>query len=147
MPLYMIGYNNGLWIISDSNSPLNVGKYDAAGFTEDLVILGNYAYVSGFTKETLTIVDIYDPNNPTYVGGIFHRGFAEGMNISGDYAYVANGINIVIFDISAPNNPAYFGESDTFGYAYDIAISDNYAHVTAAGNGFLVFRIIDSPPP
>jgi hypothetical protein len=112
--------------ISDPAHPVEISHYisNVSGSAKDLIIRGNYAYL---TEDRLTIVDIANPLNPFEVASV-DLGFVEAgyqLAISGDYAYMGN---LRIFDISDPGFPfevlRYFGESSP-----GVAVSGNFVHL------------------
>jgi hypothetical protein len=48
------------------------GNYDTDGFSLDVAVSGNYAYIADYDN-SLVIVDISDPSSPEFVGAIIVR--------------------------------------------------------------------------
>lgn len=96
------GVNDALIILdlSDQAAPYEVGRCYLGQFME-VVVKGNYAYVTGWG---LKVVDISDPTNPYVVRqNLVH--FPVGIpSVKGDYLFVG-GMELYVFDISVPDDP------------------------------------------
>ncbi|MBA7623253.1 hypothetical protein ES703_30647 [subsurface metagenome] len=118
--------------IVDISSPTNPYQVASLGFPDgyqlfDVVVRGNYAYVSGNKGwggnpyGILAVIDISNPMNPHIVGSYecpvisFNSG---GIALSGDYAYLVVedwslysdlSANLRIIDISDPTDPTEVG--------------------------------------
>ena len=77
-------------------------------------VSGKYAYVAGFSPDSLAIIDISNPSSPTLVGGVTNSTYmdsATSVYVSGKYAYVAGyySDSLAIIDISNPSSPTLVG--------------------------------------
>ena len=70
------------------------------GAINDLVVIGDYAYIVG---EGFSIIDVADSNNWFKVGSYPVDG--EDIAVDGLVAYVAGSAGLVILDVSDPENP------------------------------------------
>ena len=83
---------------------LELGTIDTPGDANDVVVVGDLAYVAD-NQAGLRIIDISNPEEPTEVGFFDTPGTALHVAISGDYAYVADGPGgLCIVDISEPSS-------------------------------------------
>jgi len=110
--------------ISDPTSPVELGNYVSSdsGYSYDVEVRGNYAYIAG---DDFRIIDVSNPSSPNEISSDPANGY--GIVLSGNYAYLSyNGLDII--DIS---NPYYPTEA---GYYYNeiedaVAVSGNYAYI------------------
>ncbi len=129
---YIANDINGIQIldITDPYNPSGVGSYDTPGFTRNLVVSANYAYVAD--GEGIVILDISNPAAPGFVGSRALGGTALTVALSGNYLYVANGYNgMMVIDVSNPADPTTAGFYSSFGYLMGVCVQGNYAFVTA----------------
>lgn len=133
--------------ISDPAHPREVGFYQMQAWPQDLVVLGNYAYVTDLWG--LRILNISDPTHPREVS-FYNTGQTHSIAIAGNYAYVAaeNGLHVVNIAI-----PSVLSEGilySTAAPAYDVAVVGNLAYIalgnridfgTSAGN--LGLQVVD----
>jgi hypothetical protein len=108
---YVIDDNNGLVIldVSDKETPVVTGSYDAVDDAYSVAISGNYAYVTD-KHDGLVVLDVSDKEAPVRTGNYDVRGYARAVVVSGDYAYVADRSNgLVIVDVSDKEGPVFVG--------------------------------------
>ncbi|MDX1477493.1 MAG: hypothetical protein R3301_07275, partial [Saprospiraceae bacterium] len=127
------------------------------GGPTNIWISGQYAYVTSFDEDALTIVDVSDPANPlqigTTTGGATLLDDPEGLYVLGDYAYVGCYDKIAVVDISDPTNPNVVGSladdgSTTLMSVADISVSGKYAYATSfIENSVAVLDISDPSNP
>ena len=145
------GFSNGQTQVNivDPTKLGIVGGYDTSGRADDVVVIGDYAYVAD--RETgLQIIDVRNPASPSRVGGYDTQGSAEGVAVSGDgdYAYVADReTGLQIIDVRNPASPSRVGVFDTAGYAMDVAVSGNYAYVADFDYGLNIIDIRNPASP
>ena len=128
-------------VVADVTSPANpavAGQLNLPGFSEDLVVVDNYAYLA--TGDAgLRVVDISDPVNPTAGGNFDTPGYAEGIAVSGGYAFIADGgEGLRIINIIDPANPFEIASFDTPGWVNNVTVEDNHAFVTDSTEGLYV---------
>jgi len=134
----------------------------------DVVLLGDYAYVTSDRDDGLSVVDVSDPSSPFEVGSVndTERGGtattlmnARGLAVAGDYAYVASYTNhgLSIVDISNPSSPVEVGAvrdtqssqggtATTLYFPWDVFVVGDYAYV-AANDGLSVVDVSDPSSP
>ena len=147
-PYAYVGSSNALRIIniSDPTNPVLVKAYSTTYPIEDIVVVGNYAYIAGGTSG-LRIINVADPSNPTELGSCDTPGEALGIDISGSYAYVADkqgGLRVI--DVSIPTAPVEVGHYTT-SWALDIAAFGDYAYVSDRYGGLYIFNVTDPANP
>jgi hypothetical protein len=119
--------------VSNPANPWEVGSYDAPGYAEDVVVVGNYAYVaeapSGYWGG-LRVIDVTTPWRPMEVGFYDTPGYPYGVAISGSHAYVADGDpGLRIVNVSNPYNPWEEGAYETPGSADDVAVAGDFVYI------------------
>jgi len=120
---------------------------DTTGFSFDVYLSGDYAYVADQTSG-LAVIDISDPTNPGAPVYEATTGDARDIYVSGDYAYVAvltSGLAVI--DISDPTNPGTPVYEDTTGDAIGVYVSGDYAYVADLYSGLAIIDISDPTNP
>lgn len=101
--LYVADGSEGLKIfdVSTPSSPTLVGNQDLPTLSDDVFVVGNYAFVAySFSIFGMSIIDVSDPENPWIIDSVTTTS-AESLYIDGDYAYIADGNGILtIVDVS-----------------------------------------------
>jgi hypothetical protein len=133
------------WLTSRYDMKL-VGTCDIPNFAEEIVLSGNYAYISG--KKGLQIVDISDPLHPITKGLYETLDYAEGLVIFENYAYVAaRSSGLQIIDISDPLNPTLEGSYGTPYFSRGIAFLDDYAYMADWNLGLRIINVSNASNP
>ncbi|NUJ97685.1 hypothetical protein HGA92_02755 [Candidatus Gracilibacteria bacterium] len=107
----------------------------------DVVVDGNYAYMTNYLRDSVSILNISNPANPTFVSEIVNNAGtirldgASGIVKDGNYLYVASNVSdaIQIIDVTNPATPTPTGQlinSTTLNGARGIAKSGNYIYLT-----------------
>ena len=123
------------------------GSYNTPGAAYDVVVSGDYAYVTESVTDLL-VLDISDPTTPAFAGSYVTSGEATGIVVCGDYAYLAVGdFGLTIVNIIDPVNPAYLGNYDTPGYARGIFVAGDHAYVADGDAGLVVIDISGPKAP
>ncbi|NQU05250.1 MAG: choice-of-anchor D domain-containing protein, partial [Calditrichaeota bacterium] len=149
--VYLADYNRGFRIIdvSDRENPEQVGFTNEIRYAYGVHVVGNYAYVGGWSRRYgLFVVNISDPENPEVVGICDIPGRARGVTVYGDYAYVADyseGLRII--DISDPEHPEEVGFYDTPGWALETLYRNDCLFLADGGNGLLIFDVSNPEEP
>ncbi|MFC1717341.1 FlgD immunoglobulin-like domain containing protein, partial [Candidatus Poribacteria bacterium] len=145
--------------VSTPSSPSSVGSCQTDGFSWDITIVDNYAYIAD--GPGLSVVDVSIPSSPSNVGFCeTSPGTCGNCNydvaVVGDYAYITvggwtglppteenweGGFSIV--DVSTPSAPFEVAFYQTPGKTHGIAVLGNYAHIA----GDFGFRTIDVSIP
>ena len=142
------------WVMT--GSMVERGTVSAASLSGayDVAVAGNYAYVTGFIGDSMTVVNISDPANPTISGSVSGGGLNGSLSIelAGNYVYVASafGDRLVIIDISDPANPTISGQvaDSRLDFASGVAVAGNYAYVASRyADSLTVVNISDPANP
>jgi len=172
---YVIGTGNMLQILDITLPGLPVPKgilYHGTGGAsilraQNIVVRGNYAYITSYGADAFEIVDVSDPSKPVHKAALYDgNGSApylkgpQDLQIVGDYAYVtsANSQAFEIIDISNPSNPRHAGSllSGAAGSApflflpISVFIKDNLAYIGNLGGnvfGESKLQIVDISNP
>jgi hypothetical protein len=116
---YVIDLSNVLAILDISNpsAPLTRGTFTlsspAQTSFENLVVVGNHAYINAFTdtpagpQSRLVTLDITHPENPLLLGNIEIP--ASLVAVAGNIAYVLSSTQLQLFDITDPAQPVAHG--------------------------------------
>lgn len=80
---------------------------------DDVVVDGNYAYVTSRQSDSVTVIDISTPTVPLIVATLFDNGGtlrlngASGIVKDGNYLYIASQISdaMQVIDVSTPTAP------------------------------------------
>ncbi len=134
--------------ISDPTNPTIISTFTISTSTtvaadESIEVVGNYAYITNTSLDSLLVVNITNPKNPTIVGAVASStvlNYARGIVISGKYAYISSastpalgGSSLVIADISNPYNPVITGSLSVSSTAtssiWSFAVSGKYAYL------------------
>jgi hypothetical protein len=162
------GYGEGfsrlrIFDISNLPAPSLSGEIEINGLPTDLVVKGNYAYVSSsdhlmlYVVAGLHIIDISNPLAPK-LAGLYDAGddkYMFNLNVKGDYAYLIHywytsyNTEMLVLDISEPKSPKpvnFIDIADVEGYygTIDIQVKDDYAYVAIGSKGL---KIIDISNP
>lgn len=152
--LYVANNDSGFRVvdISDPTLPVEVWYNDALGAVREIIISGNYAYLTSdpdiwddSDAEGIRIFDISDPSLPTQVG---YCPVTIDLNYndivaSSDYVYLANNTGIQIIDVSDPAVPVIISSHDTPGKAWKLDVQASYLYVADYDH----FRILDVSDP
>jgi PKD repeat protein len=125
--------------ISNPSSPILKGSIDDLGQLNNVVISGNYAYIS--TYSGVDGVDISVPSSPSEIGYYGVPEYTQDVYISEKYMYVIfdadSAWDLEIVDVSNPFSPIFRGsygynESSELYADNDIAFSGNYAYLAVS---------------
>ena len=118
---------------------------------QDIKIIGNYAYISGFSG--FKIIDISNPASPSISGSV-SVGWGTSFGISGNYAYVGDRTNrrLRVIDISNPVSPTQVASLplNVALSPFTVRASGNYVYIGILVNtpGALhLFKVIDVSNP
>lgn len=128
----------------------SIGSYALPGYTDDVFVDGNYAYMTN-SWISLMIINVADPANPSFAGGFTTPGSAKDVYVAGNYAYVTSyesygWSSLQIIDVANPASPTLAGSYDSLRYANAVFVSGNHAYV-ADGPYDYGLRIINIANP
>ncbi len=104
----------GVWVVDVSvpEEPLHVGSYDTDNWTQDVLVVGDRAYVADHNGGLL-VLGVSDPQQPTLLGGVGAGdatfGAAIDVEVRGSAVYVATTRGLQIVDAAVPTNLVSLG--------------------------------------
>jgi hypothetical protein len=112
---------------------------------ENVVVSGNYAYITNYVGDEFIVMDVSNPDAPKEVGSLTVPR-AWRIAISGNYAYVVNdGDEILqVIDVRDPANPTELGSFPS-PEVWDIAVSGGYVYMVDSIDNDL--KVIDVSNP
>jgi hypothetical protein len=122
------------------NASLSGSLTDGLDHATGVSIDGHYAYVTAYSGQRLTTIDISNPTSPAVVASLHdatNLALPNDVATQGNYAYIANqvasGMEFTAVNISNPLAPAVVGSvSDpTLKGAYRVRLNGNFAYVSA----------------
>jgi len=132
--------------ISNPHAPREISIFETAGRTSDIVIRGNYGYISQ-SRDGLAIIDLSDPEHPAQVGFYAIDDEFSDFAVNDDNAFIPVRNTLLIIDISNPNNPSEIGLIELQGQVTDVGISGDFAYLANRFGGMRVFNISDPQNP
>ena len=129
---------------------------EALHHATSVAISGNYAYVTAFYSDRLTVIDIAEPLHPAIVASIndaTNLNFPADVAVSGHYAYVADQGKpgrLSVFDVSEPSNPHVVGTlvNAALNGGYRVRVHGDFAYVSASvGSDVAIVDISDPLAP
>lgn len=144
--LYGINSSGALTIlnITDSLHIVYAGGLNVGGFTYDIEVFNNKAYIAKVSTDGgLQIVDVTAPATPVSIS--LYPGDYEFLTGMGDYTYLSRNSTFSILDVSDSSSVQYVSGFDFPGFVNDVAVSGTYAYT--GSNGFRVLDVSDSTHP
>ena len=139
--------------VSDPGNPNTLGELELGETGEEVVVLGNYAYVaSHHNSQELQVVDVSDVENPFLAASYDLPGDADGRSITGFGSLVVFGRHngeMFLFDVSDPLNPYKYENSMSLGdhlHDVDVGMGNEFAFF-ATGEDSEEFQVIDISNP
>ncbi|HEY6906677.1 MAG TPA: hypothetical protein VI230_04375, partial [Ignavibacteriaceae bacterium] len=143
---YLYAINNSALLkilnISDSLNVTSAGSLTLTGYTQDITVNNDKAYVSS-TGGGMSIVDVHDPSAPSLIS--LYPGNYQFIQGRGNYVYLSLNSDFSILDVTDPNSVQYVSGYEVPGFVEDVAVSGNYLYT--GSNGFRVYDISDSTHP
>ena len=130
--------------ISDPANPVEVTSVNTPGYTYNVTVHGQYAYVAD-GGSGLLVLNVAEPEYPYEVTYYDTPDNAMDVAISGGYVYVADrssGLQII-----KVINPTQEGTLGPFYYPQDVVVSEMYAYVADHLQGLKVIDISDQSSP
>jgi len=127
------------------------GEYETGGFTFDVVVQQDIAYLS-VAKEPgpseLLILDVSDPSNPIKIGSFDDIGYPDQLAVVNEIVFITDRFGpLCIINATDPSNPEKIGEYVGSGETYDIEIVGEIAYVADWNQGLDVLNISDPANP
>lgn len=158
-----MGANNPVNVmdISDPLNPFLRGYYMAPVMTNDLVIVGHYAFIACWW-DGFRVVDFSNPDAPVLAAHKFGWSngavpgvdfcYVQALDVSGNFLYLLDyqpfpeevTKGLYSFDITDPTNPVFIGRLATLqSSGYDVKVQGNYAYVGDNLGGLEVIDVSD----
>ncbi|MFA5828538.1 MAG: hypothetical protein WC841_04260 [Candidatus Shapirobacteria bacterium] len=140
--------SGGNFLQTISGVPEALSTFSIGETAYDIVVSGQYAYVSTYTG--MIVLDISNNTFPVITNDYNTAGFpSNAIAIAGKYAYLADGVNtdLQIIDISDPQNLSIGGTVKTGGVSKDIYISGKYAYLADYKQGLQIVDITNPARP
>jgi len=140
----------GLWVVNINNplNPFEAGFFSVPGWSFDVVLEDNYAYLVGW-RDGLRILNIENPAYPYEVGSFATEHGSQGVAIRDTLAYLcdfAKGLRILnISDRTRPYEIGFWATAT--GACCAVAISGSYAYIADGSDGLKVINIENPSNP
>jgi len=127
--------------VSNPSNPQNISNYDTPGYSYDVVVGGNYAYIAD--ASSLYVVDITNPFNPVFAGMYAEQNatyFGVSLNypyqvFTADYDY-----GVETLGLGVPSSPAQVGYYNTNGFAINLAYYNGKIFVADGSDGLIIVK-------
>ncbi len=144
------GYGFRIYDITSRSTPFFLGEHQFFGiYAEDIVVEGNFAYVTDANGYGLLIVDIGNPEIPVTAAYLNLPATPHTLALNSTRAYVAcdtSGMAVIdVFDVYTPTLDTTLDLGNTIVESIDIA--GNYALLGCLGLGLYIIDISDPLQP
>ncbi|QFR39336.1 hypothetical protein A9Q91_03825 [Candidatus Gracilibacteria bacterium 28_42_T64] len=126
---------------------------------DDVVVDGNYAYMTAYNGDRFQVIDISDPTSPIIVatlqnnGGTIRLDGASSLVKDGNYIYIASQVSdaVQIIDVSSPTSPVAIAQvlnsptSNRLNGARGIVKNGNYLYVSSQSDHSIVVIDVSNP--
>ncbi len=129
----------------DSGGYTIVGRYVTQGFAQDVVKLGNLAYITQ-GEGGLVIVNVSDPTNPVMVSTTTEnvRGYSTKITMKDSAIYIAAGsFGVTVVDISDPSHPIVTASNTSMKPSHNLHIMGDYLFTAISELGVKIANISD----
>jgi hypothetical protein len=118
------------------------------GEANDVVVSGDYAFVSVGRYGGLRVLDVSDPVRPVEIGFMETQGDAHAITLHGTNLYLADGRRgLRVIEVSNPAMPVVIGALQTEGTPMDIAVAGSFAYVVNGETGLSIIDISNPTRP
>jgi hypothetical protein len=138
---YVAENSQGLEIVNVMNpsAPANVSYYDTPGYSYDVMVGGNYAYIAD--ASSLYVVNVTNPFSPTFAGQVSTEGatyYGVALNYPLQVFTADYELGVETFALSSPVNPLAAGFYNTSSLAGNITYANGYIFVADGADGMLI---------
>ncbi|MBA7675048.1 hypothetical protein ES703_83276 [subsurface metagenome] len=136
-------------LFPDHSSNLNlVGHFNAVTTANDIVIIGDYAYIANGT-DGLMVTDISDSSLPHEVFHLSLPGNNVAMDVVGSHIFLADQEDTLrVISITNPTNPSQVGK---IGFNVDqpksLFVVDTLVYVACRGTGIEIVNVVNPASP
>ena len=143
---------NEFYIINVSNptSPSITGSLNLSASTNDVKVLGNYAFLAtANTIQQLQVINITIPAAPTLAGSVqLGTVAATKLELATGLAVVSAGSNVYLVNISTPTTPSQTGVYAAGGAVNDLSLGNNNTYAfLATSNTASELQVLDISNP
>ncbi|MDP8207622.1 MAG: T9SS type A sorting domain-containing protein [Candidatus Electryonea clarkiae] len=145
--LYTGGFGGmRIYDIEDPGEPLFLGQHYFDGYTFNLLVIENTAYL--VHQWELEVVDITDPENTERIGWIHPPYLNEDLAVYDDYIMLSDGIEgMILLDISDPENIIETGRPQPIGYGGNVILHNDYIYLHNTEKKLYTFDISNPNQP
>ena len=134
---YGIGTRFVITDFSTPASPTTLGSTTLPDRIEDVVVVGNTAYVS--SGDGVHILNVQNPTAISELGVVEAESYGEGIAVDPPLILFADGSSgLRIVDATTPASPTQVAKLDTLGYAEGVSYSGDIAYVSAGSRIHLI---------
>ena len=120
-----------------------VGAVDTAGIAQDVVVVGNYAYVADGTNGVV-VIDVTNPAAPVVASTYDTPGDAKHIEATGNILVVADGTSVQLLSILNPSSLSLLGSYSQGGFTInDVTTDGTYAYVLGTVSGTPTLQVIN----
>ncbi|WP_413288833.1 LVIVD repeat-containing protein [Bdellovibrio sp. HCB337] len=137
--------------LQDTTNLNNTCSTPSGNYCGGIVVSGNYAYISAYAVNRLSIVNISNPAAPTLTGSLqdnTNLQTATDVKVVGNYAYVTANTpgRLSIVNVTTPASPTLAGSLSGLSSAEAVVVSGSYAFVARGYNPGAVTSVNISNP-
>jgi len=120
---------------------------DADGYTRDIQVLGNYAFIAD-GQNGLVVADIADSSLPEQAGHLPLPGYSYCIAVDSPYLYIGDQEDTLrVISISDPTNPTQLGICAVGDEALDVYVVDSLVFVAARSQGLVIVNVSNPNSP
>jgi hypothetical protein len=125
---YLIHPNFGLYIleISDPAHPFKLSQLALTGWSSDIQVVGDLAYLA---CNDLSVINVADRTQPHQIAQRVFFGGPRAVFVERNYAYLLTDYGLFIADVADTNHIIQVGSYNTPGYGYDIFVENSTIYV------------------
>jgi hypothetical protein len=127
--------------VSNPSNPQSISNYDTPGYSLDVVVGGNYAYVADFSS--LYIIDVTNPFSPVFAG-MYSEENAAYYGVALNYPYQVftadYDFGVETLGLGVPSSPEQVGYYNTDGFSNNIAYFNGYIYVADGSDGLIIVK-------
>ncbi|HEX8682183.1 MAG TPA: hypothetical protein VF707_07715, partial [Ardenticatenaceae bacterium] len=131
--------------VSDPAAPDEVSVYTTHGWSDEVEVAGDYAYVS--TQFGLETINVSDPMAPVQAsfGGAGTSG--RDMVIRDSRLYISEHGRVDLYSLSTPDTPTFIEGTSPEGDPNGLAVAENLVFVASEGGGLRILDVTDPMNP
>ena len=134
---YGIGNRLVISDFSTPQSPTTLGSATVPDRVEDVIVVGNTAYVA--SGGGVTLFNVQNPTQINELTTVVAESYGEGIAVDPPYILLGDGsAGLRILDATTPSAPTEVAQVDTLGYVEGVSYSGNIAYVAAGSRIHLI---------